>query len=36
VKTVVERYDGSMTVSSKPGEGSEFGFVLPLAAAANV
>ncbi|MBE0614416.1 MAG: CHASE2 domain-containing protein [Burkholderiales bacterium] len=34
VKTVVERHDGRMSVSSKPGAGSEFGFVLPLAGAA--
>jgi len=33
VKTVVERHEGSMRVSSTPGAGSEFGFVLPLAAA---
>ena len=34
VKTVVERHGGRMSVSSKPGAGSEFGFVLPLALAA--
>ena len=34
VKTVVERHEGHMSVSSKPGAGSEFGFALPLAAAA--
>ena len=31
VKTVVERHEGRMSVTSKPGAGSEFGFVLPLA-----
>ena len=31
VKTVVDRHHGEMRVSSKPGEGSEFGFVLPAA-----
>ncbi len=35
VKTVVERHEGRMSVTSKPGAGSEFGFVLPLAAAVN-
>jgi len=35
VKTVVERHDGEMRVASTPGAGSEFGFVLPLAAAAD-
>jgi len=34
VKTVVERHGGRMSVSSKPGAGSEFGFALPLAGAA--
>jgi len=29
VKTVVARHDGRMSVTSKPGAGSEFGFVLP-------
>ncbi|MSQ71081.1 MAG: CHASE2 domain-containing protein [Betaproteobacteria bacterium] len=32
VKTVIERHDGRMTVSSVPGAGSTFGFVLPRAA----
>ena len=34
VKTVVHRHQGQMSVTSKPGDGSEFGFVLPLAQAA--
>ena len=34
VKTVVERHEGRMSVTSKPGAGSEFGLALPLAAAA--
>lgn len=34
VKTVIERHEGRMSVTSKPGAGSEFGFVLPLASAA--
>ncbi|MBE0618973.1 MAG: CHASE2 domain-containing protein [Burkholderiales bacterium] len=34
VKTVIERHEGRMSVTSKPGAGSEFGFVLPMAAAA--
>ena len=34
VKTVIERHAGRMVVASKPGDGSEFGFVLPLATAA--
>ena len=32
-KTVVERHEGQMNVTSQLGAGSEFGFVLPLAAA---
>ncbi len=30
VKTVIDRHHGEMRVTSKLGEGSEFGFVLPL------
>ncbi len=34
VRAVVERHQGRMRVTSTPGAGSEFGFVLPLAASA--
>lgn len=30
VKTVIDRHRGEMQVTSEPGKGSEFGFVLPL------
>ena len=34
VKMVIDRHHGEMRVSSKAGEGSEFGFVIPVAAGA--